>query len=111
LGQAKESDGKFDEAAQIYSDVAKLNSLTVTPETANLRLASVYEKQGKKKEAADLLFKHCRCLTKKPRVRTTNLCRLLPRHVKRQLSCKSLIQIVTLNYLQSLRSLVSLSAD
>ena len=56
LGQAKESDGKFDEAAQIYSEVAKLNSLTVTPETANLRLASVYEKQGKKKEAADLLF-------------------------------------------------------
>ena len=56
LGQAKESDGKFDEAAQIYSEVAKLNSLTVTRETANLRLAKVYEKQGKKKEAADLLF-------------------------------------------------------
>jgi hypothetical protein len=34
----------------------KLNSPTVTPETANLRLAKVYEKQGKKKEAADLLF-------------------------------------------------------
>jgi len=56
LGQAKESDGKLDEAIQIYTDLAKLNSPTVSAETANLRLAKVYEKQGKKKEAADLLF-------------------------------------------------------
>jgi tetratricopeptide (TPR) repeat protein len=56
LAQAKESDGKLDEAAQIYADLAKLNSPTVTAETANLRLAKVYEKQGKKKEATDLLF-------------------------------------------------------
>ena len=56
MAQAKESDGKLDEAAQIYTGVAKLNSLAVTPETANLRLAKVYEKQGKKKEATDLLF-------------------------------------------------------
>ena len=56
LAQAKESDGKFDEAAQLYSDLAKQNSPTVTAETANLRLAKVYAKQGKKKEAADLLF-------------------------------------------------------
>ena len=33
-----------------------MNSAVVTPETANLYLARVYEKQGKKKEAADLLF-------------------------------------------------------
>jgi tetratricopeptide (TPR) repeat protein len=56
LAQAKESDGKLDEAAQLYADLAKLNSPAVTPETANLRLAKVYEKQGKKKEAADVLF-------------------------------------------------------
>ena len=56
LGQAKESDGKLDEAIQIYTDLAKMNSPTVSAETANLRLAKVYEKQGKKKEAADLLF-------------------------------------------------------
>lgn len=56
LGQANESDGKFDEAAKLYSDLARLNSPTVTPETANLRLAKVYEKQGKKQEAVDLLF-------------------------------------------------------
>jgi predicted negative regulator of RcsB-dependent stress response len=56
LAQAKASDGKLDEAAQLYSDIVKQNSPTVTPETANLRLAKIYEKQGKKKEASDLLF-------------------------------------------------------
>ena len=56
LAQAKESDGKFDEAAQLYTEIAKLNSPTVSADTANLRLAKVYEKQGKRKEAADLLF-------------------------------------------------------
>ena len=56
LGQANESDGKFDDAARLYTEIAKLNSPTVTPDTANLRLAKVYEKQGKKKEAADVLF-------------------------------------------------------
>ncbi|PWT93326.1 MAG: hypothetical protein C5B55_04720 [Blastocatellia bacterium] len=56
LGQAKESDGKYDEAAQLYQEIARANDSTVTPESANLRLAKVYVKQGKKKEAADLLF-------------------------------------------------------
>jgi tetratricopeptide (TPR) repeat protein len=56
LAQANESDGKLDDAAKLYSDLSKLNNPTVTQETANLRLAKVFEKQGKKKEAADLLF-------------------------------------------------------
>jgi hypothetical protein len=56
LAQTKESDGKLDEAAKLYSSLASANSTTVTPETANLRLAKVLEKQGKKKEAVDLLF-------------------------------------------------------
>ena len=56
LAQAKEADGNLDEAARLYGEIAKLNSPVVTPETANLRVAGVYEKQGKKKEAADLLF-------------------------------------------------------
>jgi tetratricopeptide (TPR) repeat protein len=56
LAQAYESDSKFDDAARLYTELAKLNSPTVTAESANLRLAKVYEKQGKKKEAADLLF-------------------------------------------------------
>jgi len=56
LAQEKEADGKYDEAAQLYSELAAQNSTVITPDTANLRLAGVYEKQGKKKEAADLLF-------------------------------------------------------
>jgi tetratricopeptide (TPR) repeat protein len=56
LAQAKEADGKYDEAARLYSELAALNGVVVTTETANLRLAGVYEKQGRKKEAADLLF-------------------------------------------------------
>ena len=56
LAQAKESDGKYDEAAQLYSELAKQNNPSVTAETANLRLAKVYNKQGKKKEASDVLF-------------------------------------------------------
>jgi len=56
LAQAKEADGKYDEAAALYGELSKQSSAVVTPESANLRLAMVYEKQGKKKEAADLLF-------------------------------------------------------
>jgi len=56
LAQAKESDGNLDQAAALYSEITKMNSPVVTPDTANLRLAIVYNKQGKKKEAADILF-------------------------------------------------------
>ena len=56
LAQAKESDGKLDEAAQLYGDLAKQNSSSVTSDTANLQLAKVYKKLGKKKEASDVLF-------------------------------------------------------
>jgi tetratricopeptide (TPR) repeat protein len=56
LAQAKEADGKYDEAAQLYSQITSQNSAIVAPETANLRLAMVYQKQGKKKEAADIFF-------------------------------------------------------
>jgi hypothetical protein len=56
LAQAQETDGKYDEAIALYRELAAANSTVVTPETANLRLAMTYTKQGKKKEAADLLF-------------------------------------------------------
>ena len=56
LAQAKEADAKYDEAATLYRELGARNSAVVTPETANLRLATVYKLQGKKKEAADLLF-------------------------------------------------------
>jgi tetratricopeptide (TPR) repeat protein len=56
LAQAYESDGKFDQATALYQELVKLNDPAVTGETANLRLAKVYIKQGKKKEGSDLLF-------------------------------------------------------
>lgn len=56
LAQAKEADGKYDEAAKLYSELAAQNGAIVTSDSANLRLAAVYEKQGRKKEAVDLLF-------------------------------------------------------
>lgn len=56
LAQAKEGDGSLDEAAKLYQELAAKNSPIVTKDTANLKLALVYDKQGKKKEAADLLF-------------------------------------------------------
>lgn len=55
LAQAMEADGKYDEAAALYRELAGQNGV-VTSETANLRLAAVYKQQGKKKEATDLLF-------------------------------------------------------
>lgn len=56
LAQAKEADGKYDEAARLYTELAGQNNPVVTADTANLQLADIYEKQGKKKEATDLLF-------------------------------------------------------
>jgi tetratricopeptide (TPR) repeat protein len=56
LGQAYEIDGKYDEAVKLYQQLAAAGSQVVTSETANLRLAMVYTKQGKKKEASDLLY-------------------------------------------------------
>jgi hypothetical protein len=57
LAQAKESDAKYDEAVALYADLAKQNSALITPDTANLRIALIYAKQGKTQEASDILFK------------------------------------------------------
>lgn len=57
LAQAKEAAGKLEEAAPLYSEIGKLNSDIITPDTANLSLALVYEKMpSKKQEAVDILF-------------------------------------------------------
>lgn len=56
LAQAKEEDAQYDAAAALYSELAKKNNAAIPADTANYRLAMVYEKQGKKKEAADVLF-------------------------------------------------------
>ena len=56
LAQAKEADGQFDDAAASYKRLAQQNNPVVPADTINFRLASLYEKQGKKQEAVDLLF-------------------------------------------------------
>ncbi len=57
LAQAHADDGQLDAAAALYSELAKANSESLPADTANLQLAAVYEKQGKKQEAADILYR------------------------------------------------------
>ena len=56
LAQAKEADGQYDAAIAIYKQLAQENNPLIPSDTVNLQLASIYEKQGKTKEAVDLLF-------------------------------------------------------
>jgi len=56
LAQAKEADAQYDAAATLYTELARAQNVAVPADTANVRLASVYEKQGKKNEAAEILF-------------------------------------------------------
>jgi predicted negative regulator of RcsB-dependent stress response len=56
LAQAKESDGQLDAAVGVYKQLLQESNPAVPADTVNLRLASIYEKQGKTKEAVDLLF-------------------------------------------------------
>lgn len=56
LAQAREADGQMDAAIAIYKQLAQENNPAIPADTINLRLASIYEKQGQTKEAVDLLF-------------------------------------------------------
>lgn len=56
LAQTKAEDGKFDEAAALYQELAAMPDPIIAKETINFQLAKVYEKQGKKQEAADLYY-------------------------------------------------------
>lgn len=56
LAEANAADGKYDEAAAAYSDLAKQTNSFIPLDTINFALADVYEKQGKKTEAADIYF-------------------------------------------------------
>jgi lipopolysaccharide biosynthesis regulator YciM len=57
LADARLDDGQLDAAAALYGELAQANTDAVPADTANLRLATVYEKQGKRQEAADILFR------------------------------------------------------
>jgi hypothetical protein len=56
LAGAYVEDNKLDEAAALYKSIAQANTVAVPPDEANYKLALVYEKQGKKSDAAGLLF-------------------------------------------------------
>ena len=56
LAQAMVGDGKTDEAVAIYQELSAMSDPIVSKETINFELAKLYEKQGKKQEAVDLLF-------------------------------------------------------
>lgn len=56
LAQAREADKQYDAAAALYQELLKDKGRTVSENIVNLRLASVYEKQGKKDEAVNILF-------------------------------------------------------
>jgi hypothetical protein len=57
LAQAREADNQLDEAANIYRELSGQTNGVIPPDTANVRLAAVLEKQGKRAEAADILFR------------------------------------------------------
>lgn len=56
LAQAKADEGKLDEAAALYQDLASLNSPILAKDTINFELAKIYQKLGKTQEAVDLYF-------------------------------------------------------
>jgi predicted negative regulator of RcsB-dependent stress response len=56
LAQAKEGDGKLDEAAALYGELAALSDPVISKDTINFALASIYEKQGKKQDAANIFY-------------------------------------------------------
>ncbi|HVF43076.1 MAG TPA: hypothetical protein VM936_08700 [Pyrinomonadaceae bacterium] len=56
LAQARESDAQYDQAGALYQELLADKNRPVSENTLKLRLAAVYEKQGKRDEAADLLF-------------------------------------------------------
>lgn len=57
LAGAYEADGRHDQAANLYRELLNDKNSEYPVETINLRLANVYEKQGKRQEAVDILFR------------------------------------------------------
>lgn len=56
LAQAKTDDGKLDDAAALYKELAGMNNPILAKDTINFELAKIYEKQGNKEEAANLYY-------------------------------------------------------
>ena len=56
LAQTRVTDGKLDDAAALYQELAALDNPIIAKDTLNYNLAAIYEKQGKKDEAVNLYF-------------------------------------------------------
>ena len=56
LAQTRAEDNRLDDAAAIYQELVGLSDPIIAKDTINFELAKVYEKQGKKQEAADIYF-------------------------------------------------------
>ncbi len=56
LAQTRADDNKVDEAVTLYQELAAMADPIVAKDTINFELAKLYEKQGKKQEAADIYF-------------------------------------------------------
>ncbi len=56
LAQARESDAQYDGAFALYQELLNDKNRSVSENTLKLRLAAVYEKQGKKDEAVNILY-------------------------------------------------------
>ena len=56
LAQAYANDNKLDQAANLYSELNGMSDPIVAKESVSVALADIYEKQGKKQEAVNVLF-------------------------------------------------------
>lgn len=56
LAQTRADDGKPDEAVALYQELLTTSDPIVARDTINFSIANIYEKQGKKQEAVDILF-------------------------------------------------------
>ena len=56
LAQTRADDGKPDEAIALYKELLATSDPIVSKDTINFEMAKIYEKQGKKPEAVELLF-------------------------------------------------------
>jgi len=56
LAQTRVGDNKLDEAVALFQELEKMDNPVVAKDTLNFEIAKIYEKQGKKTEAADIYF-------------------------------------------------------
>lgn len=56
LAQTRADDGRLDEAISLYQELIASTDPVLSKETINFEIAKLYEKQGKKEEAVNILF-------------------------------------------------------